>query len=200
VSRDIANQTVSASEARQKLGQLMKQVFNRESRVIVEKGGIPVVAMVSIADFKRWTRLDREREERFKIIDEIRARNADREPEEVERDVAEEIASMKGETRSQGAVKPLMIAVLLDTMSRGPSSGKASGGWSGSSTQNARPGHPIALHCRKRPRYFRAREVELWLARCRGGPADGRSEHARSVGRRSRPGPRRSPCAPVPHP
>jgi hypothetical protein len=50
-------------------------------------------------DFERWTRLDREREERFRVIDEIHARNADREPDEVERDVAEEIASMRRENR-----------------------------------------------------------------------------------------------------
>jgi hypothetical protein len=35
VSKEIITQTIPASEARQKLGQLMKQVFNRQSRVIV---------------------------------------------------------------------------------------------------------------------------------------------------------------------
>lgn len=101
--KEIMTQTIPASEARQKLGQLIKQVFSRQNRVIVEKGGIPVMVMVSLPDFERWTRLDREREERFKVIDEIRARNADKEPDEVENDIAEEIATMRGEKRERRA-------------------------------------------------------------------------------------------------
>ncbi|MHB0870773.1 MAG: type II toxin-antitoxin system Phd/YefM family antitoxin [Chloroflexota bacterium] len=103
MGKEIMTQTVPAAEARQRLGQLMRQVYNRQSRVIVEKGGIPVVAMVSLADFERWTRLDREREERFQVVDEIRSRNLDKEPEEVERDVAEEIASLRREKRERKA-------------------------------------------------------------------------------------------------
>lgn len=97
--REIPTQTVPAAEARQRLGQLMKQVFKRESRVIVEKGGIPIVAMVSLADLERWTHLDQERDERFGVIDEIRERNRDTSSDEVERDVAEEISALRREKR-----------------------------------------------------------------------------------------------------
>ena len=93
--------SVPAAEVRQKLGQIIRQVYNREVRVIVEKGGIPVVAMVSLADFERWTRLDREREERFQVVDEIRNRNLDKEPAEVERDVAEELSTLRREKRER---------------------------------------------------------------------------------------------------
>jgi prevent-host-death family protein len=96
---DVETQIVPASEVRQKLGQVIKDVYSGRTRVIVEKGGIPVVAVVSLVDLERWTRQDQEREQRFRVIDEIRARNADREPEEVERDVAEEITSMRAEHR-----------------------------------------------------------------------------------------------------
>ena len=99
----IRAQTVPASEARQRLGQLMKRVYNHQSRVIVEKGGIPVVVLVSLTDFERWTRLDHEREERFRVIDEIRARNLDTTPEEVERDIAEEVAELRREERERKA-------------------------------------------------------------------------------------------------
>ncbi len=103
MGKEIMTQTVPAAEARQKLGQLMRQVYNRQARIIVDKGGIPVVAIVSLADFERWTRLDREREERFQVVDEIRSRNLDKAPEEVERDVAEEIAAMRREKRERKA-------------------------------------------------------------------------------------------------
>lgn len=103
MSKEIATQSVPAAEARQRLGQIMRQVYNREVRVIVEKGGIPVVAVVSLADFERWTRLDREREERYRVIDEIRSRNLDKEPEEVEQDVTEEVAALRREKRERKA-------------------------------------------------------------------------------------------------
>jgi prevent-host-death family protein len=103
VERDVATHTVPASEARQKLGELIKQVYSRRSRVIVEKGGIPVVALVALPDLERWLRLDRERDERFRVLEEIRARNADRSAEEVERDVAEELEAIRAERRAPKA-------------------------------------------------------------------------------------------------
>jgi prevent-host-death family protein len=102
-SRRVPTQTIPASEARQKFGELIKLVYSRHARVIVEKGGIPVIALVSLADLERWERLDREREDRFRVIDEIRARNADRTPEEVERDVAQQIVAMHRAEREVGA-------------------------------------------------------------------------------------------------
>jgi hypothetical protein len=81
-------------------------VHSRRSRVIVEKGGIPVIALVALPDLERWTRLDQEREERFKVLQEIRARNADKTAEEVERDVAEELAAMRRERRMRQASEP----------------------------------------------------------------------------------------------
>jgi len=105
VEEQVMIQTVPASEARQKFGELIKQVYNRQRRIIVEKAGIPVIALVALSDLERWTRLDREREKRFKVIDDIHARNSDKTPEEVERDVAEEIASLRREKRQPTARK-----------------------------------------------------------------------------------------------
>jgi prevent-host-death family protein len=104
VDQSIVTETVPASEARQKFGELIKQVYLRRTRIVVEKAGIPVIALVSLPDLERWTRLDREREERFKILDEIHARNADKSPEEVEQDVATEVAALR-EERAR-SVKP----------------------------------------------------------------------------------------------
>jgi hypothetical protein len=67
--------------------------------VLVEKSGIPVAAIVSAEDLERLTRLEAEREERFRVLDEIHAKNRDHDPEEVERDVAAEIAAMRREKR-----------------------------------------------------------------------------------------------------
>jgi prevent-host-death family protein len=102
----IETETVPASQARQRFGELIKQVYHRRSRVVVEKGGIPVIALVSVPDLERWTRLERERDERYKVLDDIHARNADRSPEEVEQDVAAEIAALREEKRSRAVRRP----------------------------------------------------------------------------------------------
>jgi prevent-host-death family protein len=103
MDQPVSTQIVPASEARQKFGELIKQVYSRRSRVIVEKGGIPVSALVALPDLERWTRMDEEREERFKVLEEIRARNADKTAEEVERDVAEELAAVRRDKRLRQA-------------------------------------------------------------------------------------------------
>lgn len=47
-------QTVPVSQARQKFGELINQVYKRQTRVIIEKNGLPAVALVAISDLERW--------------------------------------------------------------------------------------------------------------------------------------------------
>ena len=101
--REPMTQTMKASQARQEFSQLLNKVFRRETRVVVEKHGIPVAAIISAQDLERFTELEAERQARFQVLDEIHARNRDQDPDEVERDVAEEIAAMRGERRKQQA-------------------------------------------------------------------------------------------------
>jgi prevent-host-death family protein len=58
---ELMTKTIKASEARQHFSQLLNEVFRRESRVVVEKSGIPVAAIISAEDFKRLARLEQER-------------------------------------------------------------------------------------------------------------------------------------------
>jgi prevent-host-death family protein len=101
--RQPMTQTMKASQARQEFSQLLNKVFRRETRVVVEKHGIPVAAIISAQDLERFDQLEAERQARFTVLDEIQARNRDQDPDEVERDVAEEIATMRAERREQQA-------------------------------------------------------------------------------------------------
>jgi prevent-host-death family protein len=83
--------------------QLLNKVFRRETRVIVEKSGIPVAAIISAQDLEQLNRLEAERRERSRIVEEIGARNADQGPEEAERFIAEEIETMRREEREKRA-------------------------------------------------------------------------------------------------
>jgi prevent-host-death family protein len=60
VSDDVLTQTIPVSQARQRLGALVNAVYKRHVRVVVEKSGIPVVALVALPDLERWLRLERQ--------------------------------------------------------------------------------------------------------------------------------------------
>ena len=99
--RQPMTQTIKASEARQHWSELLNKVFRKETRVIVEKSGIPVAAIVSAEDLKRLTRFDQERQERFKALDEIGEAFKDVPPEKLEQEVTRAINAVREETRKR---------------------------------------------------------------------------------------------------
>jgi prevent-host-death family protein len=91
--------TIKASEARQQFSQLLNEVFRRESRVLVEKSGIPVAAIISAKDLQLLARLEAERSRDFAILDEMREAFKDVPPEEIEREVARALSQVREENR-----------------------------------------------------------------------------------------------------
>jgi prevent-host-death family protein len=92
-------ETMKISEVKQQLNRLVNRVYRHETRVMVEKSGIPVAGIVSAEDLRRLDRLDRERAERFKVLEEFAAGFADQSPEEIERETARAIAEVRAERR-----------------------------------------------------------------------------------------------------
>jgi prevent-host-death family protein len=50
--------TINVSEVRQEFATVLNSVFRNERRVLVEKSGIPVAAVVSVEDLRRLERFD----------------------------------------------------------------------------------------------------------------------------------------------
>jgi len=96
-------ETINASEARQHFASLLNRVYRDRTRVVVEKSGIPVAALVSTEDLLRLDQLDRERAERFAILDAMRAPFRDVPPEEIEREVERALAEVRAEMRAERA-------------------------------------------------------------------------------------------------
>jgi prevent-host-death family protein len=94
-------ETMKISDVRSNLNTLVNEVRLEGKRVIVEKSGIPVVAIVSLRDLERFDFLVRKREERFKIVDEIRAKFAGIPPEELEREALKAVAEVRAEERAK---------------------------------------------------------------------------------------------------
>ena len=97
--RDIMTQTVKASEARAQWSQIINKVARGQARVIVEKSGVPVAAIISAQDLEWFSRLEQQRQKDFAILDETRAAFKDVPPEEIEREVAKAIAEVRAENR-----------------------------------------------------------------------------------------------------
>jgi prevent-host-death family protein len=99
--REPITRTMKASEARQNFSQLLNQVFRGETRVVVEKSGIPVAAIISAQDLEEFRRFEAEREKDFAIIDEIRAAFKDVPDEELEREVTRAVAEARAKLREE---------------------------------------------------------------------------------------------------
>ena len=85
---------MSAKEARNNFSDLLGLVYYSKEPVIVEKRGRAFAVVISPDDYDT---LLREREERFAVFDEIRAKNPEVTAEESEEDAAREIAAARRE-------------------------------------------------------------------------------------------------------
>jgi prevent-host-death family protein len=93
--RQPATETVKASEARQQLPSILNQVYRREVRVIVEKSGIPVAAIISANDLYWLEKFEKQREADFAIVDEMREAFKDVPLEEIERETDRALAEIR---------------------------------------------------------------------------------------------------------
>lgn len=98
-AREPMTQNMTISDVERDFTNLVKKVSRQETRVLVEDEGAPVAAIVSTDDLKRLTQLDQQRAKQWRVFDEIHARNKDKDPDEVERDVAEAISETREEER-----------------------------------------------------------------------------------------------------
>lgn len=94
-------ETMKVSEVKQGLNKLVNRVYRRETRALVEKSGIPVAGIVSPEDLQRLERLDQERAEQFKILDEFAEAFKDVPISEVEREVDSALAEVRAEMRAE---------------------------------------------------------------------------------------------------
>jgi hypothetical protein len=67
-------------------------VYRKERRVLVEKSGIPVAAIIAADDLERFAQLEREREERCAEIDRVRDAFKDVPAEKIEAETDRNIA------------------------------------------------------------------------------------------------------------
>lgn len=94
-------QTMKVKDAREHWNQVIDAVFRRQKRVVLERHGIPVAALVSTEDLERLQRYDAEREADFAVLDRIGEAFKDVPAEEIEREVAKALAEVRAEMRAE---------------------------------------------------------------------------------------------------
>jgi prevent-host-death family protein len=78
--------TIGVTEARDKFRKLMDQVQFQGDKVVIERHGVPAVAVVPIEVYENWKQ---QRQRLFELIREVQMANPEADPEEVMQDVLE---------------------------------------------------------------------------------------------------------------
>ena len=94
-------QTMKISEVKSRLSSLVNQVSRQETRILVEKAGIPIAALVSIDDLRQLALLDEERAERWRVLEAMRAPFRGVPAEEIERETAKAVAEVRAEMEAE---------------------------------------------------------------------------------------------------
>lgn len=87
--------SLNFSSVRQQLSEIVNQVARRERRVLVEKHGVPVAAIVSPDDLKRLDALDEDERRRTAAFRAISERLADLPLDELEREIERSVAAVR---------------------------------------------------------------------------------------------------------
>lgn len=96
-------QVMKASDVRQQWSQLLNKVFRNHTRIVVEKSGIPVAAVISAEDLERFTRLEEQRERNFAVLDEVGEKFRNVPPEEIEQEVSKALREVRSKNRRKSS-------------------------------------------------------------------------------------------------
>ena len=95
--RPLSTERVAASRARQDWGKLLERVRRGRIRILVQKNGVPVAALIAPEDLARFERIEAEQDA---ALARMRAAFADLTDEQIEQDVAEVIAEVRTARRA----------------------------------------------------------------------------------------------------
>ncbi|MBA2453362.1 MAG: type II toxin-antitoxin system Phd/YefM family antitoxin [Chloroflexia bacterium] len=98
-NQEPVTEIIKASEARRQWSALLNEVFRQDKRVVVEKSGVPVAAIISAKDLRRLERYDRDWDESFKILERAGEAFADVPLEELEAEVTRALREVREEQR-----------------------------------------------------------------------------------------------------
>lgn len=94
-------ETMKFTDARQQLSQVVNRVARRETRILLEKSGVPVAAIVSADDLRRLDEMAARRQELHEAMTRFSDAFADVPLDELERQVDQAVAEARAELRAE---------------------------------------------------------------------------------------------------
>jgi prevent-host-death family protein len=101
MASSITTTTVSFTEARSNLSELVNQVAREEANVVIEKHGVPVGVIVSPREFRLLERLAERERLQIEAMRRMSAAFEDVSEEELEREVNRALAEVREEMRAE---------------------------------------------------------------------------------------------------
>jgi prevent-host-death family protein len=94
-------ETMKFTDARQQLSRVVNRVARHETRILLEKSGVPVAAIVSADDLRRLEELEMRRQEQFEAMARFSDAFSDVPLDELERQVERAVAEARAELRAE---------------------------------------------------------------------------------------------------
>lgn len=87
---------ITAIKARQNLGELLEEVYYKNDHFIITRRNKAMAAVIPLEEYERFLE---QRQQDFSVLEEIRAANQGKSPQEVERDVAAALARVRAKKK-----------------------------------------------------------------------------------------------------
>lgn len=94
---------MSESDLRKQLGELLERVSQDEDRIIIEKDGVPVAAIVPLSVVRDAELTERRRQNLREAFEATRKEMRDIPPDEIEREIAQAVADVEESRRQRGS-------------------------------------------------------------------------------------------------
>jgi prevent-host-death family protein len=92
--------TISAVEARKRLGEILESVYYRGDEVTIERAGKPMAVVIPSS---RYEILERQRRRLLEMIEEVHERNKNADEKVIEREIEQAIHEVRAERRAREA-------------------------------------------------------------------------------------------------
>jgi prevent-host-death family protein len=100
IEQEPETRTMKISDVKAKLSSLVNEVYRQQTRVLIEKAGIPAAALVSVQDLQRLAQLDEQRADR-RVLESMREPFRGVPAEEIKRETAKAVAEVRTEMAAE---------------------------------------------------------------------------------------------------
>lgn len=90
--------TLSALEARKRLGEILESVYYRGDEVVIERAGKPMAVVIPV---ERYQSMERNRERMFELVEQAQERSRGVPYEVIEQEVAAAVREVRGQRRKE---------------------------------------------------------------------------------------------------